>query len=118
MAGPDYGSAPTTVDHGAASGLFPVKELETAAFQYRDAEVVLRRADGDEVIVVAPTGFASAMFLGRHTLTVIPIADLPVRIRSELNAVLEDPLETFEFVQIGDRPSDSPNHSLTEFADT
>lgn len=118
MSGPDYTSAQTTVDYGAASELFPVEELETSVFQYRDADCALDRADADEIVVVAPTGFASAMCPGQHTLTAIPIADLPAEIRSDIDRAVDDPIETLKFVQIGDRPSDSPDRSLAEFMDT
>jgi len=118
MSGPDHTSAPITIDHGAASGLFPVEELETQAFQYRDAELVLTEADADEIAIVSPSGFASALFLHQHTLTAIPIADLPVEIQSSIDAALEIPVETFEFVQIGNRPYDGSDRSLTEFVDT
>lgn len=106
-----------TVDHGAASRLFPIEDLDTTVYQYRDAELALAGAEPAH-IVVTPTGFASALFLARHTLTAVPIVDLSLVIQSDLDAALADPVETFELVQIGDRPSDSPNHSLTEFTDS
>lgn len=112
-----FRSAGASIDHGDASVLFPVDELDATVFQHRDAELALGDADSPDVIVVAPTGLASSYFLTGHTLTAIPIADLSGEVRSHLGNALDVPIETFELLQIGKWTADSPNHSLAEYGE-
>ncbi len=104
--------------YGDAVGLFPVDELDATVLQYRDAQLALDDTDGADVIVVAPTNLATSYFLTQHALTVIPVDSLSKAIKAQLNEVVSDPLDTFDFIQIGKWRADSPNHSLAEFANS
>jgi hypothetical protein len=110
-----FESARTSIDCGAATGLFPVDELDATVFQHRDAQLALEDVNGADVFVVAPTSLATSYFLTQHPLTVIPVESLPPAVRTQLGEGVEAPLDTLELVQIGKWTTDSPNHSLAEF---
>lgn len=110
-----FESARTSIDCGAATGLFPVGELDATVLQHRDAQLALEAADGADVIVVAPTSLATSYFLTQHPLTTIPVESLPPAVRTQLGEEVKTPLDTLELVQIGKWTTDSPNHSLAEF---
>lgn len=110
-------SAAATLDHGDASVLFPVEELDGTVLQHRDAELALADRDGEDVIVIAPTSMASSYFLTQHVLTAIPIDSLSPLVKAQLTDSLDAPIESFELIQVGKWMTDSSNHSLTEFAD-
>ena len=112
-----FKSAGASIEYGAAGCLFPVDELDATVLQYRDAQLALDDVEGSNVIVVAPTSLATSYFLTQHALTAIPVDNLPAAVQTQLVDELERPLDTFEFIQIGKWNSDSPNHSLAEFAD-
>jgi hypothetical protein len=112
-----FTSAGASIDHGDASVLFPVEELDATVFQRRDAELALDDVDSEEVIVIAPTSLASSYFLTQHALTAIPVDELVPTVRSNLADALDTPIEMFELIQIGKWITDSPNHSLAEFTD-
>ncbi|UPV73922.1 hypothetical protein M0R89_15450 [Halorussus limi] len=112
-----FKSAGPSIDYGDAVCLFPVDELDTTVLQYRDAQLALDDVDGSSVIVVAPTSLATSYFLTQHALTAIPVDSLPTGVQTQIDAALETPLDTFEFIQIGKWNSNSSNHSLTEFTD-
>lgn len=67
-----FQSAGASIEHGDANVLFPVEELDVTVFQRRDAELVLADADGENVIVIAPTSLASSYFLTQHPLRRFP----------------------------------------------
>jgi hypothetical protein len=113
-----FQSAGATIDYGDAAELFPVDELDATVLQYRDAQLALDDADGEDVVVVAPTSLATSYALTQHTLTAIPIESLPSAIQAQLNEETEESLGTFDLIQIGKWNTDSPNHSLTEFTST
>ncbi|QAU11400.1 hypothetical protein EKH57_00325 (plasmid) [Halorubrum sp. BOL3-1] len=110
-----FTSARASIDHGDASVLFPVKDLDAKVLQHRDAELALNDVDSTDVLVVVPTSMASSYFLTEHALTAIPVAELSAEVRSQLGDALAAPIETFELVQIGKWTADSPNHSLAEY---
>lgn len=112
-----FESAGASIDYGDAVYLFPVDELDTTVLQYRDAQLALEDVDGSDVIVVAPASLATSYFLTQHPLTAIRVDRLSAAIQTQIDAVLEAPLDTFEFIQVGKWNSDSPNHSLAEFTD-
>jgi hypothetical protein len=112
-----FKSAGSYLKYGGAGCLFPVDELDATVLQYRDAELALDDVDGSDVIVVAPTSFATSMYLGEHALTAIPIDSLPTSVRAQLADELDAPLDAFELIQISKWHSDSPNRSLAEFVD-
>jgi hypothetical protein len=110
-------SAGVSIEHGDASVLFPIEDLDATVLERRDSELALANADCEEVIVIAPTSLASSYFLTQHVLSAIPVDDIGPRVRSKLADVLAPPIETFDFIQIGKWTSDSPDHSLAEYAD-
>jgi hypothetical protein len=110
-----FGSAGTSIEYGDAGCLFPVHELDGTVLQYRDAQLALDDVDGSDVIVVAPTSLATSYFLTQHALTAIPIDSLSTVVQTHLANELDDPVDTFELIQVGKWNRDSPNHSLTEF---
>ncbi|WP_340099083.1 hypothetical protein [Salinibaculum salinum] len=112
-----FTSAAAALDHGDASVLFPVEELNKTILQHRDAELALADRDGEDVIVIAPTSMASSYFLTQHILTAIPIDGLSSTVKAQLAGSLDVPIESFELIQIGKWTTDSSNHSLTEYAD-
>ncbi|MCT9098167.1 hypothetical protein [Haloarchaeobius sp. HME9146] len=112
-----FGSAGASIDHGDASVLFPVGDLDAEVLQGRDAELALTETDGADVIVIAPTSMASSYFLTQHGLTVIPIGELSPTVQSQLSEVRDVPIEAFEFIQIGKWTAESSNHSLAEYTD-
>lgn len=112
-----FTSADASIDHGDAGVLFPVDELDATVSQYRDAELVLADVDGEDVIVVSPTGVASGYFLTQHPLTAISVESLPTTIRAQLNNALDTSIGTFEVIQVGKWNRSRANHSLTEFSD-
>jgi len=113
-----FQSAGASIEHGDASVLFPVEELDAAVLQHRDAELALADADGENVIVMAPTSLASSYFLTQHALTTIPIDELSPGVRSKLADALDNPIEAFDLIQIGKWVTDSVDHSLAEYMDT
>jgi len=112
-----FRSAGASVEYGDAKCLFPVDELDTAVLQYRDAQLALDGADGANVIVVAPTSLATSYHLTQHALTAVRVDTLSDAVREEINDAIAAPIDAFELIQIGKWNSDSPNHSLAEFAD-
>ncbi|SFR53412.1 hypothetical protein [Halogeometricum limi] len=110
-----FESAGESIEYGAAGCLFPVDELDATVLQYRDAQLALDDVDGSNVIVVAPTSLATSYSLTQHALTAIPVDSFSTAVQTQLSNELDDPLDTFELIQIGKRNRDSPNHSLTEF---
>jgi hypothetical protein len=112
-----FTSAAAAIDHGDASVLFPVEELDGTVLQRRDAELALADSDGADVIVIAPTSMASSYFLTQHILTAIPIDSLSPSVKAHLADSLHAPIQSFELIQVGKWMTDSSNHSLTEFAD-
>jgi len=110
-----FRSSGASIEYGAADCLFPVDELDAAVLQYRDAQLALDDVDGSDVIVVAPTSLATSYFLTQHALTAIPVDSLSTVVQTHLTNELDDPVDTFELIQIGKWNRDSPNHSLTEF---
>lgn len=52
-------------------------------------------------LVIAPTSMASSYFLTQHGLTAIPIDELPLGVRSQLADELDEPIETFDLIQLG-----------------
>ena len=113
-----FTSAAAAIDHGDASVLFPVEELDGTVLQRRDAELALADCDGADVIVIAPTSMASSYFLTKHILTTIPVDGLSSTVKARLADSLDVPIESYDLIQIGKWTTDSPNHSLTEYADT
>jgi hypothetical protein len=113
-----FTSAAATIDHGDASILFPVEELDATVLQRRDAELALADSDGEDVVVIAPTSMASSYFITQHALTAIPIDSLSPTVKTQLADSLDVPIEFFELIQVGKWTTDSSNHSLNEYADT
>ena len=112
-----FESAGASIEYGDAGCLFPVDKLDATVRQYRDAQLALDDVDGSNVIVVAPTSLATSYFLTQHALTAIPVESLPTAVHTEIGDVLEAPLDTFDFIQIGKWNSTSTNRSLAEFTD-
>jgi hypothetical protein len=112
-----FESAGASLEYGDASFLFPVDDLAATVYQYRDAQLVLDEVDGANVIVVAPTSLATSYVLTQHALTAIAVESLSTAVQTRLADEIDGSLEAFELIQIGKWNSDSPNHSLTEFAD-
>jgi len=110
-----FGSSGASIEYGAADCLFSVDDLDAAVLQHRDAQLALDDVDGSDVIVVAPTGLATSYFLTQHALTAIPTDSLSTAVQTQLANELDEPVDTFELIQIGKWSRDSPNHSLTEF---
>jgi len=113
-----FKSTEAKINHGAASMLFPIGDLDATALQHRDAELALSNTDTADVIVINPTSMASSYFLTQHPLTAIPVNELSPSVRSQLSKKLDRPLNSFEFIQIGKWITDSSNHSLDEYAKT
>lgn len=103
------------VEHGDASTLFPVEALSGEVYQRRDAEIRLQSVEGQKVLVVSPTGLASSYFLTQHPLTAIELGSLPDEVRTSVWANADLDISRFELLQIGRRPSNSQNRSLSEF---
>ncbi|MDZ5811481.1 hypothetical protein U4E84_08995 [Halorubrum sp. AD140] len=112
-----FESVGASIEYGDASCLFPVEELDATVLQYRDAQLALGDVDGSNVIVVAPTNLATSYFLTQHALTAIPVDNLPATVQTQFADELDDPLNSFDLIQIGKWNTDSTNRSLTEFAD-
>ena len=112
-----FESAGASIDYGGAGCLFPVDELDATVLQYRDAQLALDDVDGANVILVAPTSLATSYFLTQHALTAIRVDSLSTGIRTQIAAVLDARIDTFELIQIGKWNSTSANHSLAEFTD-
>jgi hypothetical protein len=112
-----FRSAGASIEHGDASVLFPVEEVDATVFQRRDAELALADADGENVIIIAPTSLASSYFLTQHPLTAIPVDELAPEVRSTLADALDTPIEAFDLIQIGKLVTDSLDHSLAEYTD-
>lgn len=113
-----FTSAAATIDHGDASILFPVEELDATVVQRRDAELALADSDGEDVVVIAPTSMASSYSLTQHVLTAIPIDDLSPTVKARLADTLDAPIESYDLIQVGKWTTDSSNHSLKEYAGT
>lgn len=112
-----FESAGASIEYGDADCLLPVDEFDATIRQYRDAQLALNDVDASNVIVVTPTSLATSYLLTQHALTAIPIDSLPTAVHTEMGAVLEAPLDTFNFIQIGKWNGTSTNHSLAEFTD-
>jgi len=110
-------SAGATIEYGAANTLFPVEELDATVYQHRDAELALDGTAGAEVVAIAPTSLATSYALSQRPLTAIAVDSLPLAVERELDAVLDAPIDSFELIQVGKWNTESPNHSLAEFAD-
>jgi len=106
-----------SITYGEAEDLLPVEALDASVSQYRDAERAVDRVAADEVITVSPTSLATGYALGRHPLSAIDVASLPGSIAQEIDDALETSISEFELIKIGNSSTDSPNHSLAEFAD-
>lgn len=112
----ESGVVPLT--HDDASPLFPIEAIETLVHRGREAELALASVDHTDRLNVAPTSLASSYYLTQHTLTAIPIDALDPSTRSQLDAGIGPPLDSFTYIQIGSRPPASPDHALTEYTDT
>ncbi|WP_138007401.1 hypothetical protein [Halalkalirubrum salinum] len=110
-----FTSAGASIEYGSAGCLFPIEELDATVLQYRDAQVALDDVDGSNVIIVAPTSLATSYFLGQHALTAIRVDNLTTAVRTQIDDELDEPLDTFDLIQIGKWNSDSQNYSLAEF---
>ncbi|MFC7141812.1 hypothetical protein ACFQMA_18500 [Halosimplex aquaticum] len=110
-----FTSAGASIDYGDATGLFPVDELDSTVLQHRDAQLALDDVDGADVIIIAPTSLATSYLLTQHALTTIPVDSLPAATQGQLGEKIEEPLDTFDLIQVGKWNTDSPNHSLAEF---
>jgi hypothetical protein len=113
-----FTSGAATIDHGDANILFPVEELNGTVLQRRDAELALADSDGEDVVVIAPTSMASSYYLTQHALNAIPIDGLSATVKAQLAGYLDGAIESYDLIQVGKWTNDSPNHSLTEYADT
>jgi hypothetical protein len=60
---------------------------------------------------------ASSYFITQHVLTAIPIDGLSSTVKTQLADSLDAPIESFELIQVGRWTTNSPNHSLNEYAD-
>ena len=90
-----------TVPHGSATSLFPVDELPCSVVQNRDAQLQLEQLSAESVLTVTPDGMASGYFLAQHPLTLIPISGLPVDHRQDIDANIDDSLESFSHICLG-----------------
>jgi len=103
------------LDHGDASGLLPVEELDATVHIHRDAELALGNTASESVLAVRPTGLASSYALTQRPLTAIEVASLDEGIRAQLESSLDSSLAQFEFIQVGRATSPARNRSLAEF---
>lgn len=103
------------LDHGDASVLLPVEELDATVHTHRDAELALGNTASGSVLVVRPTGLASSYALTQRPLTAIEVASLGEDIRAQLEASLDGSLAQFEVIQVGRATSPAKNRSLAEF---
>lgn len=110
-------SASASIPYGEVAVLPPVDELDAAVLQYRDAELALADAVGDDVIAISATSMATGYAIGQHPLTAIPVDSLPAAVKTEIDAALEASVDDFELIQISQWYADSSNHSLSEFGD-
>ena len=110
-----FHSAAGRVAYGDADVLFPVEDLDATVRTHRDAQLALADADGEDVIIVAPTSLATSYALTQRPLAAIRVASLATDVRTTLAGVLDAPIETFDLIQVGKWTRDSPNHSLSEF---
>ena len=85
-------TAGASIEYGAAGCLFPTDELDATVLQCQDAQLALDDIDGSDVIVVAPTSFATNYFLTQHALTAIPVNSLPAAERAQISDLSETPL--------------------------
>jgi len=104
-----------TVPHGSATSLFPVGESPCSVVQNRDAHLQLEQLSAESVLTVSPDSMASGYFLAQHPLTLIPTSELPADQRQELNAGIEDPIESFSHICLGRTIGSGQNRSLAEF---
>jgi hypothetical protein len=112
-----FGSSGASIEYGDAECLFPVDKLAGTVLQHRDAQLALDAVDGANVIVITPTSLATSYALTQHPLTAVPIARLSTAFQTQIDNELDDPLDTFELIQIGKWTHDSSNYSLAEFTD-
>ncbi|WP_136689172.1 hypothetical protein [Halorhabdus amylolytica] len=103
------------IDHGDASVLFPVEEIDAVVHTHRDAELALKGASADSVLVVRPTGFASSYALTQRPLTAIEVSALDDELREHLGEGIDSDLSNFELIQVGKAAAPTNNHSLAEF---
>jgi len=103
------------IDHGDASVLFPVEEIDATVHTYRDAELALKNTAADSVLVVRPTGFASSYALTQRPLTAIEVPSLDDELRELLGEGVDGDLSNFELIQVGKAVAPTKNRSLAEF---
>ncbi|SDF96201.1 hypothetical protein [Halorientalis regularis] len=109
-----YHNAGDYLDYDDASVLFPVEELSATVHTHRDAELILRDADSESVLVVKPTGFASSYALTQRPLTVIEIASMNDDTLDHIQSSVDDP-GRFEYIQVGRATRSAQNRSLAEY---
>lgn len=112
-----FESAGASIEYDAASYLFPTDELDATVLTHRDAQLALEDVAGTNVIVVTPTSLATSYFLTQHALTAIPVDSLSTTVQTRIANELDNPLDTFDLIQIGKWNNDSSNYSLTEFTE-
>jgi len=105
------------IDHGDAESLFPVSNLQGRVHTHRDAELVLRDADPESVIVVSPDGLASSYSLTQRAICAVEIASLNEETLDRIQRTSGVDLTEYELVQIGRSTRPSQNRSLGEFRD-
>ncbi|AWB28393.1 hypothetical protein HARCEL1_12105 [Halococcoides cellulosivorans] len=103
------------VDHGDASVLFPVEEINAILHTHRDAELALERTPAESVLVVRPTGLASSYALTQRPITVIEVSSLDDEVRELLGERVDGELSDFELIQVGKAVAPTKNRSLGEF---
>lgn len=103
------------VDHGDASVLFPVDGLAATIHRHREAQLALEEVDGEEVVVIRPTGLASSYFLTQHPLTAIEISTLSDDLVGTVGDAAGIDLRAFTLVQAGRGRISSEDYSLTEY---
>lgn len=108
-------AAGRTIDHGAAADLFPLGSLDASVVRNRDAALLLEELPPDDVIAVAPTGFASSYFLARHALTLVEISSLPADVLAGLRSAVAANLDDYGYVRVGAENRAGGNRSLREF---
>ena len=104
-----------TIQHDAATSLFPLDQLEGTIYRHRDAELKREKVNASQIVTVGPTSFASSYSLAQHPLTLVELDTLSSMQRDELSTGTELDLETFEFIQVGCNSTWSRDHSLSEY---
>lgn len=115
MRGDRYDDAGGYLERGDAAPLFPLADLDAAVYQRRRAQVRLDAAEPADVLVVAPTDWATSLALSQRPLTAIDIDSLAAAIRDSLSTRSGSDVADFEFLQVGRATAGIENRSLTEF---